>query len=146
MKDYAYTFDIPKKYKEEEEDYFLYYEKENGKIIIYLSNGNMKELPYSIENENMVLERMEAQVIKYSKDFIDYYDEEALELVKKSSPFFVISGASVFMVPQDSLLFSMLNYTVFGVSILAVSYGGLTYAYGKHLMNVAEGRIRYVGD
>ncbi len=54
MKDYSLNFDDPKKF-------ILSYKIENGKIIVKLASGGLYTVPYSEDNENTIISRMESQ-------------------------------------------------------------------------------------
>lgn len=133
MKDYTYSFDIPKKYRDTNVEYYLFYEKDNGKLYVYLSNGSVKEFTYSKEAEDLIINRMEAQVEKYADDFIKYYDIESEDIIKKACPFVLLSSMSSFGFFYDSTLFSILNYSVLGIGSLAVGFGGLGHYYSRIL-------------
>ena len=54
MKDYSLNFDDSKKF-------ILSYKIENGKIIAKLASGELYTVPYSDENENKIISKMEDQ-------------------------------------------------------------------------------------
>ena len=58
MKDYTTTI-------EEKKEFILYYQIINNELKIYTADGNNFNLPYNEHNENLILERMEKQVIDY---------------------------------------------------------------------------------
>lgn len=54
MKDYSLNYDDSKKF-------ILSYKIENGKIVAKLASGESCTVPYSEENENKIISRMEEQ-------------------------------------------------------------------------------------
>ena len=133
MKDYSYSYNILCKHKEESEDYFLFYEKKDGKIIVHLAGGSVKEFTYSKEAENIILERMELQVLKYGESLINNYEIDAEELIERASPFVLLSSFGSITMIDASLLFSILNYSVLSGCSLLIGYGGIEYYYSKYL-------------
>ncbi|MBR3116607.1 MAG: hypothetical protein IKF36_01880 [Bacilli bacterium] len=133
MKDYSYSYNILCKHKEESEDYFLFYEKKDGKIIVHLAGGSVKEFTYSKETENIILERMELQVLKYGESLINNYEIDAEELIERASPFVLLSSFGSITMIDASLLFSILNYSVLSGCSLLIGYGGIEYYYSKYL-------------
>ena len=59
MKDYSLNYDDSKKF-------ILSYKIENGKIVAKLASGELYTVPYSEENENKIISRMEEQA-KYAQ-------------------------------------------------------------------------------
>ncbi len=59
MKDYSWNFD-------EAETFILSYKIKDGKIVAKLASGGKYIIPYSVNNENMMLARMEEQA-KYAR-------------------------------------------------------------------------------
>ena len=54
MKDYSLNYDDSKKF-------ILSYKTENGIIVAKLASGELYTVPYSEENENKIISRMEEQ-------------------------------------------------------------------------------------
>ncbi len=127
MKDYysQYLF----KNRNKEYEYYMYYEKKDKKIIVFLSNGDKQEFENTKENEIAILKKMEEQYKSCGDNYIQYYSEDSEEMIKKVSPFIYLS--SFFSYIADSPFYITLNYTVLGFSSLAFTKVSLEYFKAK---------------
>lgn len=107
MKDYSLNYDDSKKF-------ILSYKIENGKIVAKLASGESYTVPYSEENENKIISRMEEQA--------RYAQPKPLKMLDK-----ILTISQPLMLP-----IAIMNF---------VNNGG--WFYGMLLAIIAEGAIYY---
>ena len=107
MKDYSLNYDDSKKF-------ILSYKIENGKIVAKLASGESYTVPYSEENENKIISRMEEQA--------RFAQPKPLQMLDK-----ILTISQPLMLP-----IAIMNF---------VNNGG--WFYGMLLAIIAEGAIYY---
>ena len=107
MKDYSLNYDDSKKF-------ILSYKIENGKIVAKLASGESCTVPYSEENENKIISRMEEQA--------RYAQPKPLKMLDK-----ILTISQPLMLP-----IAIMNF---------VNNGG--WFYGMFLAIIVEGAIYY---
>lgn len=107
MKDYSLNYDDSKKF-------ILSYKIENGKIVAKLASGESCTVPYSEENENKIISRMEEQA--------RYAQPKPLQMLDK-----ILTISQPLMLP-----IAIMNF---------VNNGG--WFYGMFLAIIVEGAIYY---
>ena len=81
-------------------DFILFYSKSEEEIFVYTASGDYYKIPYSIHNEELLLERMKLQVIKY-KDF----EKEKINAMFKHAGYMLLE-----------LLGAYINYATYDIS------------------------------
>ena len=125
MKNYYFSFGKDT----EKEDYYLYYEKNNKEITVYLSDGGKKVFDNTRENEIEILNKMENQLRECEDDYINYFKEESEHMIKNAAPFIYISSAISYT--NQIGLYSVLNYSVLGIGTLVFSKYAIEYGLVK---------------
>lgn len=126
MKDYSFSFG-------KKEEYYLYYEKENDKLIVHMAGGKTKEMENTSQNEESIISKMEEQLMSDEDFYIDYYSEDFETAIKGSFPFLVLSCSNTIFSFNNSDLFNLISYGVLAISSIAFSIGGVAYGYSSML-------------
>lgn len=100
---YNYTLE-----KEQKSFFILSYEIKNNKIILKLANGEKYPVPYTLENEMKVLEKMKEQV-RQSESFL--YEQE--NIYKRSRNLFVFTLISASLLLGCGILANNISLIVF---------------------------------
>lgn len=119
MKDYSLNFDDSKKF-------ILSYKMENGKIVAKLASGELYTVPYSEENENKIISRMEEQA--------RYAQPKPLQTLDK-----IFTISQPLLLPIAIMTF-VNNGGWFNGIILAIVAGGAIYYPAKAIINAVKKR------
>lgn len=119
MKDYSLNYDDSKKF-------ILSYKIENGKIVAKLASGESYTIPYSEENENKIISRMEEQA--------RYAQPKPLQMLDK-----ILTISQPLMLPIAIMNF-VNNGGWFYVMLLAIIAGGAIYYPAKTIINAIKKR------
>lgn len=119
MKDYSLNYDDSKKF-------ILSYKIENGKIVAKLASGELYTVPYSEENENKIISRMEKQA-RYAQPKTLKTPEKILAI---SQPLFL---------PMAIINFVNNGGWFYGILLAVIAVGAVGYP-AKGIINAIKKR------
>lgn len=119
MKDYSLNYDDSKKF-------ILSYKIENGKIVAKLASGELYTVPYSEENENKIISRMEKQA--------RYAEPKPLETLDK-----ILAISQPLVLPIAIMNFVNNGGWFYGITLAIIVEGAIYYP-AKAIINAIKKR------
>lgn len=119
MKDYSLNFDDSKKF-------ILSYKIENGKIVAKLASGELYTVPYSEENENKIISRMEKQA--------RYAQPKPLQTLDK-----ILTISQPLILPIAIMNFVNNGGWFYGILLAIIAEGAIYYP-AKSIINAVKKR------
>ena len=126
MKDY--TLD-----SEEAVSFILNYEIKDNQIIVNYANGEHYIIPYTNDNEEKILKKMEDQV--YSAQ---YYDELSKKILKKSRNWILFCILMIILLKTNSSFIPLMQNILIGSCTLCIGWKILYIKYIKANINDLE--------
>ena len=110
-------------------NFILFYSKSEEELFVYTASGSYYKIPYSVHNEELLLERMKLQVIKYN----DFEKEKVNTMLKHAGYMFL------------DLLGAYINYATYDISnikafnvIVSVVLSALAIAQFNEIRNISS--------
>lgn len=130
---------------EEKEDFILYYERKDDKLISHLANGDTKTDIKTLLHELNIINKMEKQVKEYDPEIMEYYEENYKNsILIRSSILPVCSLSSVYL--YDEKMFSIPLYTILVLGSLSLLKKGSEYKITKNIEKDYEKHKLYLDN
>ena len=126
MKDYTLNF-------EEAVSFILNYEIKDNQIIVNYANGEHYIIPYTNDNEEKILKKMEDQV--YSAQ---YYDKLSKKILKKSRNWILFCILMIILLKTNSSFIPLMQNILIGSYTLCIGWKILYIKYIKTNINDLE--------